>query len=94
MKPFRLSDDADCLSEIGVVLMHQRCGKLKKVERKVQTITGVTKRKFVPIQIERTVFTKKGWKYLPVEEVLADWVTGTLYYPDGKCLSSTQLRLL
>lgn len=47
----------------------------------VKTITGPSERKMTPVY-------KNDQKYF------ADIITGTLYKPDGECMSSTNMRLI
>jgi hypothetical protein len=90
---FRISE-GDCLSEHGVIFMHQRYRQAPKHTFDVQTITGVSNREFIEIEVLFVKETMYGKRYSEPQKLWADWVTGTLYKKDGKCLSSPQLRLM
>lgn len=81
-----------CLGEIALQILHKMRGEI--FEKKVKTLTGISLRKMTKAKIERFVRTKKGYKSLGVQDVWADWITGTLYTMSGKCLSSTQLMIV
>lgn len=84
----RLSEEL-CLGEIAMMMFRQDIQGLRPVWIQVQSITGVKKRRFFPIQ----VYVQRK-KQEEIEKVWADKITGTIYGRDGKCFSSTQLRLL
>lgn len=84
--PAKLSVEASCISEFGM------CTWMKEVEATqskriayVKTLLGTVKRTLVPVWIDL---------YDEVFKVYADVVTGTLYTPEGRCLSSTQLSIV
>lgn len=82
-KPLTLSDDADCLSEISMVLFTNNDKIIEGPHRKVAHIVGhageKTMRDVAPVWI---------WKDGKPVKVFADIVTGTLYRPNGDCMSS------
>lgn len=90
---FRIRE-GDCLSEHGVISMHQRYAQDKKHKFDVKTLTGMSNRDFVEIEVMFVKKTMFGKRYSDPQKLWADWVTGTLYKKDGKCLSSPQLRLM
>jgi len=79
---------------MGVVILHQETRRKQPKYMTIQTLTGTNTRKFYEIEIVRSERTANGWVELPTEKVWADWHTGTLYNQSGKCLSSTQLRII
>ena len=81
-----------CLGEIALQMLHRIGGEI--VEKKVKTLTGIALRRMTKAQVEQFVRTKKGYKSLGVQDVWADWITGTLYGMDGKCLSSNQMQIV
>jgi hypothetical protein len=91
MRVFRTTVEG-CLGEITLQMLHRMNGEI--VEKKVKTMTGISLRKMTKVQVEHFARTKKGYKSLGVRDVWADWITGTLYGMDGKCLSSDNLMLV
>jgi hypothetical protein len=74
--------------------MHQRYRQAQRHRFNVQTITGVSNREFVEIEVIFVKETMFGKKNSAPQKLWADWVTGTLYKKDGQCISSPQLRLM
>ena len=91
MRVFKTTAEG-CLGEIALQIVHRMRGEI--VEKKVKTLTGISLRKMTKARVEQFVRTKKGYKSLGAKDVWADWVTGTLYSMDGKCLSSNQLMIV
>lgn len=91
MRVFKTTSEG-CLGEIALQMLHRM--RVEIVEKKVKTLTGISLRKMTKARVEQFVRTKKGHKSLGVKDVWADWVTGTLYGMDGKCLSSNQLVIV
>lgn len=81
-----------CLGEISLQILHRINGEL--VDKKVKTLTGISLRKMTKVRVERFVRTKKGYKSLGIDDFWADWITGTLYGMNGKCVSSNQLAIV
>jgi hypothetical protein len=94
MRVFRVSNEAGCLSEMGLIILHKLFDEKELVSKKVQTMTGISLRRFVKIPIESVVRTKKGFKTVGIRDVWADWVTGSLYELSGECVSSPNLRII
>jgi hypothetical protein len=94
MKVFRVSNEAGCLSEMGLIMLHRLFDRKELVDKKVRTMTGVSLRQFIKIPLETVVRTKKGYKSLGIRDVWADWVTGSLYDMDGSCISSPNLKIV
>ncbi|NBT57943.1 hypothetical protein EBT16_04080 [bacterium] len=71
-----------CISEVYLGVLKRGDFPVKKVLMK--TITG---------QVEREVYKLHIWDKKPVG-VFADTITGSLFNWQGKCLSSTQRRIV
>ena len=94
MRVFNLTSEGDCLGEIGLMLLHKEYDQKQLEQRKVKTLTGISLRWFAKIQVQKFVHTKRGLKAQWTRDALVDWVTGTIYSPEGKCYSSEQLQIV
>lgn len=94
MRVFRIREEAGYLGEMGLITLHRVAKEKDFVKKKVKTLTGISLRTFVKIPIEVTKKLKNGKKSITVRDAWVDWVTGTLYEMDGKCISSSQLQIV
>ena len=79
----RRCTDVPCLWEIDLGFV--RKSGCRVVPAYIEGIDGVQKRDVVPVRI---IWKKKA------ADVWCDWITGTLYWPNGECLTSYQRRIV
>lgn len=88
-RPYALSEEADCLSEMSMMMFTNDPTMMNSPKCMKATIQGhggeVSKRKVCPVWI-----LHHGYP----EFVYADTVTGTLYHKSGECLSSDVRKIV
>lgn len=94
MRVFNLANDDDCLGEVNLIMLHREYDQTKLQQRKVKTLTGISLRWFAEIQAQKFKRIGNGSVIEWEKNLLADWVTGTLYTTDGDCCSSNQLKII
>jgi hypothetical protein len=86
-KPFLVSHEADCLSELNMVYLanHRNKDKISKKVGHVQDICGTTRRLLLKVWVQSRSGLAQYW---------VDDVTGTMYTSSGECMSSDKRRVV
>ena len=79
----RRCGDSPCLWEVDLSQIHK--SGCRVVPADIEGVDGVQKRDVVPVKVI--------WKS-KVADVWCDWITGTLDWPNGECLTSVQRRIV